>query len=150
MNNEMLDGSNNSKVSTIFWVIGAVALLWNLMGVFAFITDMMISEDALALMTEEQRSLYESNPIWHKLVYGVATFCGLLGAIGLLMKKRWAITLFLISLVAVIIQFLYGLFGTNASSAFGVMAIIMPIIVTLISFFLWYYAKKCEAKGWLN
>ncbi|MCF6356805.1 MAG: hypothetical protein L3J54_03275 [Draconibacterium sp.] len=88
--------------------------------------------------------------MWHKLVYGIATICGLLGAIGLLMKKRWAITLFLISLVAVAIQFLYGLFGTNASEAYGVFAIIMPIIVTIISALLWYYAKKCEAKGWLS
>ncbi len=150
MTDEILDGGNNTKVTTIFWVIGIIALLWNLMGVFAFVTDMMMSEDALTLLSEQERALYESNPMWHKIVYGIATICGLLGAIGLLMKKRSAITLFWISLGAVVVQFLYGLFGTNAREVYGIFAIIMPIIVTVIAVFLWYYAKKCGARGWLS
>jgi hypothetical protein len=150
MTNGNLDNGTNNKVTTIFWVIGVIALLWNLMGVFAFITEMMISEEALALLSEQERLLYEHNPMWHKVVYGIATMSGLLGAVALLMKKRWAVMLFLISLVAVIIQFFYGFFGTNAQEVLGNIAVILPIVVIIIAALLWYYSKKCEQRGWLS
>jgi len=150
MTDEILDGGKNSKVNTIFWVVGVIALLWNLAGVYAFVTDMMKGEEALALMSEAERALHENNPMWHKMVYGIATIGGLLGSIALLMKKKWAVNLFLVSLIAVIIQFLYGFLGSNVKEVYGMVAVIFPIFIAIIAALLWYYAKKCDARGWLS
>ena len=76
-----------TKPSTLFWIIAIIALLWNLSGVAAFAGDILMTEEALATLTEAQQELYKSTPVWLKFVYGVAVFSGTLGCILLLMKK---------------------------------------------------------------
>lgn len=140
-----------SKVPTTFWVIAAIAILWNIMGVFAFATDIMMSPETLATLSPEQQELYASNPAWMKIVYGIATITGLLGAIGLIMRKSWASKLFLVSLIAVILQMGYTIFATNAREVLGNnQALMFPIIVILIAAFLWFYARKGERRGWIS
>jgi len=143
-------GGYNRNVDSWFWIIGIVALLWNLMGLGAFIMSLNVSEDTLALMSEAQRAEYENTPMWLTIAFGLATIGATLGCIALLMRKNWAVWLFLISLVAVIIQFGLGVIGSTAVKEGGATALIMPIIVIVIAVGLWYYAKKCEEWGWLS
>ena len=150
MTDQTLDGNTNSSVNTWFWVIGVLALLWNLAGLSAFVMDMTISADALELMSEGQREQYANNPMWLKIVYGIATIGGTLASIALLMKKKWAVMLFLISFVAIIIQFAFGIFGSSVVEESGAVALILPITVIIIGGLLWYYAKNCDGKGWLS
>ena len=150
MTNEILDGNNNSKVTTAFWVIGVIALLWNLMGLGSFIGYLNISDEAMELMSEAQRTEYQNSPFWLTMVFGIATIGGTLGSIALLMRKKWAIMLFLISFIAVIIQFGFGVINSTSVADGGMSALILPIVVIIVAGLLWYYAKKCEANGWLN
>ncbi len=143
-------GGFNNNVNSWFWIIGIVALLWNLMGLGAFIMSLNMSEDTLALMSEAQRAEYESTPMWLTIAFGVATICGTLGCIALLMRKNWAVWLFIISLVAVIIQFGFGVINSAAVKEGGATALIMPLVVIIVAGGLWYYSKKCEEWGWLN
>lgn len=150
MTNQTLDGGTNNNVNSLFWIIGIVALLWNLMGLGAFFMSLSMSEESLALLSEAQRAEYEATPMWVTVAFGVATIAGTLGCIALLMKKKWAVLIFLISLMAVIVQFAFGVIGSNAVKEGGATALIMPIVVILIAGGLWYYARNCEAKGWLS
>lgn len=138
------------KPSVLFWVIAVIALLWNAMGVFAFITDLTMSEEALALMTEAQQELYKSTPTWNYVGYGLATIGGLLGAIGLLMRKSWATMLFILSFVGVLINLVWSLFLSNAADIMGAAAYILPVMVVVIAIFLIWYSRKCSADGTLN
>jgi hypothetical protein len=150
MNDQTLDGNSNSKVNIWFWVIGVLAVLWNLAGLSAFVVDMTMSAESLEMMSETERLRYANNPMWLKIVYGVATIGGTLASIALLMKKKWAVMLFLISFVAVIIQFAFAILGSNMMEESGAAAFILPITVIVIAGLLWYYAKKCNARGWLS
>lgn len=150
MTDQTVNETPQSNVNTVFWIISVIAVLWNLMGVAAFGMDMTVSEESLELMSEAQRKMYEQNPMWLKLVYGVATIGGLIASIGLIMKKKWCINLFLVSLVAIVIQFGYVLFGTEAFSISGPTAAILPSVVILYAAFLWYYSKQCDKRGWLS
>lgn len=142
--------NDTSKAPVTLMIIAIVAILWNIVGVMAFATDMMMTPEMLALLPEDQQELYANNPMWNKLVYGVATICGLIGSIGLAMKKKWSELLLLISLIAVVIQMSYSLFFTNAREVVGDTAgLYFPVMILLIALFLWYYAKKCTARGWL-
>jgi len=95
-------------------------------------------------------ALYEATPSWLYIVFAIAVLTGLIGCIGLLMRKRWAVTLFLVSLITVIVQFGYNVFGTELLSALGNSAAIMPIVVIVFAALLYLYAKRCDARGWLN
>ncbi len=139
-----------NKPSVLFWVIAVITLLWNAMGVFAFITDLTMSEEALALMTEAQQELYHSTPTWNYVGYGLATIGGLLGAIGLLMRKSWASTLFILSFVGVLINLVWSLFLSNAADIMGAAAYILPAMVVVIAIFLIWYSRKSTADGILT
>ena len=142
---------SNTKAPVIFWIISAIALLWNLMGVAAFVGDLMMTSQMMEGMEPALQEMYENNPSWMKIVYGIATITGLLGAISLLIRKSWAIQLFAISLVAVLIQMLYSVMGTNSIEVLGAnAALVMPIFVILIAAFLLYYSRKSKANNWIS
>jgi len=142
--------NDNIQVPTLFWVISGLALLWNLMGVFAFYTDVTMTSEAIAAMPDAMQSLYNSAPAWTKAVYGFATLGGALGCIGLLLRKSWSVPVLLISLLAIIIQMAHSLFMTNAIELMGTQAIVMPIVILIIGALLYYYSRKSLDNGWLS
>ena len=138
------------KPSIAFWITAILFLLWNLSGLFAFYGDVTISEDALSALTDAQRELYESTPMWLKVVYGIAVFGGTLGCIALLFRKKLSIQLFIISLIAVIIQMSYSLLITNVVEVYGMVSVLMPISVVGIGVFLVWYSRRSKNLGWIN
>lgn len=137
-----------SKVPTYFWIIAVLALLWNLMGAFAFITDMMATPAVLAeTYTPEQIKFLDTYPSWTKVFYGIATIGGLIACIGLLMRKRWALGFFCLSLLGVLIQQGHSIFMTNAREYFGdVAGLYMPIAITVIAILLILFTKSSISK----
>ena len=140
----------NTTLPTSFWVISVIALVWNIMGVYSFYIQTFISESQLDAMTAEQIAVYESFPSWIYWIFGVAVFGGLLGSIGLLMKKGWCKPLFVISLVAIIIQMGYAFLLTDHMEVYGPSSLIVPLAIIAVAAFLVYYSKQCAEKGWLT
>ena len=68
-----------------------------------------------------------------------------------LLRKKWATPLFLISLLAVLINNSYSFFATNSAEIYGTLnGIIMPLIIVAISIFLYMYSKKVAANGLIS
>ncbi len=131
----------------MFWVIAVIAILWNLMGVSAFLMDMMVTPEQLADMDEGMRSLHESSPIYQKIVYGLAVFTGLLGSIALALRKSWAIPIFLVSLICVVLQLIISVAATDALNILGPTALILPSAVILIAAFLYWHSRNAKKSG---
>ncbi|WP_411833947.1 hypothetical protein [Pseudoxanthomonas mexicana] len=136
--------------STSLRVVGVLALAWNLIGVAMFWIQMNLTPEQLAQFTEAQRQVYEATPGWLNIVYGVAVLAGVFGAIGLLLRRRWAVPLFLLSLLAVLVQVAGAFTLTPAWSAYGVAGLVMPAIVLLVALLLWRYAHRAAARGALG
>ena len=101
--------------------------------------------DALSELLPEQVALIESTPQWLTGIFAIATLTGLLGSVFLLLRKSLAVSLFLISLVGVLIQMGYSFFATNALEVYGtVQGLIMPLIVIFIAFYLYFFSKRCS------
>ena len=135
---------------TSYWVVAILALLWNLAGVAMFCLQVTMDANTIAALPAPQREVYEATPAWLNAAFGVAVVAGLLGAIGLVLKKRWAVSLFLLSLVAVLVQMVAAYAVTPAWAAYGPAGLVMPVMVTAIAAFLWWYARRAAAKGWLT
>ncbi len=142
---------SQQKLPITFWIISIVGLVWNAMGVFNFIRQAFISVPALDALMEEQPALMNATPPWIYIIFAIAVFGGFLGCLGLILKKAWAIPLFLISLIAIILQMGYSMFMADTIKVYGTMiGVVMPILVIAIGVFLWYYAKSSQQKGWIN
>jgi len=140
--------SNTSKPNIIFWVITVIALLWNAMGVYNYLIQAFKAEAFTQSLNEAQLAFMESMPSWNTALFAIAVFSGFIGTVLLLMKKKIAIPLFLISFITATIMQLYWLFGTDAIEVFSEsMPYLMPIIVIVFCAFILWYAKNQKTKG---
>lgn len=133
-----------------FWVIAVFALLWNIMGVFQFIGATFMLDAMVEGLPENQAELYRSIPDWYTVVFAVAVFAGILGCITLLLRKKMAVALFGISLLAVLIAQGFWIFGTDIIDVIGPTSLVMPLIVIVVSIFLYFYSKGAVKNGWLK
>ncbi|MCB0485291.1 MAG: hypothetical protein KDC47_03750 [Flavobacteriaceae bacterium] len=140
---------SKTKPPVWFWIISVIALLWNAMGVNAYIQQAYKTDSFKAMYTEEQLDMIANTPAWATAAFAVAVFGGILGSLGLLLRKKWAKSLFLLSLLGIIVQMTYNLFISKAMEVYGPGAVIMPILVLFVGVFLLWYSKKAIAKKWL-
>ena len=142
--------TTTNKPNTGFWIIAVIALIWNIMGVFQYLSSTLMKDEMRELMTEDQLALMDSLPSWYTAAFAIAVFSGLLGCLLLLMRRKWAVPVFLVSLLAVLVQMGYWLFATDAMTVYGTQAVIMPLIVIIVAIFLYFYSKGASQKGWLR
>ena len=132
-----------------FWIIGGIALVWNILGIVAFVSEFTMSAEALAEMPEAQQALHANVPAWATVAYAVAVLCGTLGCVALLLRKSVALPLFVLSLLGVIVQMGHAFLGTNALDVLGPASLVMPIIITAVAAFLIWYASAAKGKSWI-
>ncbi len=135
-----------SGVHWSFWVIAAVALVWNLMGAMNFI--MQMNPEMVASMPETHRAIIDSRPIWATAGFAVGVFGGAIGGLLLLLRKSLAVYVFIASLIGVVVTMVHSLGLEIQFSAFErVMMVFMPLGVG--TFLIWY-AKLAVTKGWIS
>src|SRR5690606_36312090 len=100
-------------------------------------------------LPEAEQALYAARPAWAVVATAVAVFGGVLGCIGLLLGRKWAFVVLLLSLIGIIVQD-FGLFilADGASLAVPV-AVVMQAIVLIIGIALVALSRKGIARGWL-
>lgn len=135
-----------------FWAVAGLALVWNLLGVIAFVMHLMIvgTPEMLDQLPEAQKVLYSSLPGWLDYAFGAAVLGGTLGCVGLLIRNAFALVLFVISLAGVLVQNYYTFFQTDLLSVQGNSSIIQPLAVIMISIGLILFSYKMKARGILK
>ncbi|RPD94501.1 hypothetical protein EGM88_12230 [Aureibaculum marinum] len=142
--------STTNRPPIWFWIISVIALIWNGMGVYQYLQQAYKTESFKSLYNQEQLVMIENTPSWVIAAFAIAVFGGLLGAIALLLRKKWAKPIFLLSLIGIIFQMTYNFFVTNAIEVYGPGAIIMPIMILTGGIILLWFSKKGIAKKWLT
>lgn len=142
--------TNSSKPNILFWIISIIALLWNAMGVNAYIQQAYKTDAFKAMYEEEHLEMVLNTPSWVMAAFALAVFGGLLGCILLLLRKKLALIVFLISLIAIIIQMTYNVFLSKALEVYGPGVVIMPIMVIVVAVYLYFYTKKSIDRGWIS
>jgi len=140
-----------TKPHTAFWIIAVFALLWNLIGVFFWISEyFLMTEEIKATLSPEQVELMDNSPSWNIYIYGIGVFGAVLASALLLMRKKMALPLFGISLIAILIVHGYWVFAMDTVGKMGPKSLIMPVIVIAIAIFEYYYSKGAARNGWLE
>lgn len=132
-----------------FWVIGAVALVWNVMGAMNYIVQ--LNADSLASFPESHRAIIEGRPAWATGGFAIGVFGGALGSLLLLLRKPAAFYLFVASLLGVIVTMVHTIGVARSTVSFSVFEIVMMIAMPLaVALFLIWYSRLAESKGWIS
>lgn len=145
----MTDISTN-KPPLWFWIVSIVALIWNLMGVMAYLGQAYMTDADLTALPETEQALYANVPAWVSAAFAVAVFGGALASITLLLRKKIAKTLFIISLIGIVVQMSYNLFMSDVMEVYGPGGMIMPIMVLIIGVYLIMFSNKSIARNWIS
>ena len=147
----MVEYIGQAKTPWWFWVVAILALLWNLMGVMAYLGGAFGGE---ALIIEaygdEGGRVMLGRPAWATAAFAIAVFGGTIGCIALLLRRSWAKWLFIVSLLGVLLQNLWGFFLSDASKYMLDFDKIMVPMVIIIAVFLLWFARNMSGKGILR
>ena len=91
--------------------------------------------------TPEQIEYFSSFPAWMLVAWTLGVWGSLLGSIGLLMRKAWAVKLFAISILGLAVSSVYNFVLTNGMDVMGQTGAIFTGVIWLIVLFLFFYSK---------
>ena len=134
---------------TWFWIVAVLGLLWELFGVAMYLMHVGVLPNSQE-MSEAERSLMESSPVWVTGLFAIGVFGGALGTLGLVLRKRWARPLLILSLIAVILQFGGWLLATDAIRVIGPSVFVMPATIVAVAILLAWLATVGVRRGWLR
>lgn len=140
---------NDVRVPVRFWIVAVAGLLWNLFGVLMFWQNLTITPEAVAALPDAQRQISEANPRWNLVPFALATLGGTLGMLDLLLRRRWAVGLLLLSLLALVVQFVSVYLLTPVWALTGIGGALLPLLLWVVAAALWLYARHAARRGWL-
>lgn len=127
---------------------GMLFLLWNLIGIAAFISQWSMSAADIAALPQVQRDLWVSMPGWAWAAYAIAVFVATVGSVGLILRKYWTPLAYAISLIALLVQFSYPfLLAKGAQTDLAMLA--FPIFIVVMGVVQWQLSRHWQRKGWL-
>ena len=130
-----------------FWAAAIASLLFMAIGCAGYLMDVMQSPEDIPV---DRRALYDARPMWQVAAYGAAVWVGLAGSILLLMRRKLAEPLLLISLVAAVLTFLPYAVVPGVRDNITTSDIAGAIIVLAITWTIFWFARHSRQRGWLK
>lgn len=130
-----------------FTVAAAGAVLWELAGCALYL--MRVTTEAASLPADE-RAIFEATPVWVLAAFAVAVWVGLAGAVSLLLRRRFAEPLLLVSLAALIAQNSALVLNPTLRNLVASDDLLVPFLIILVSYGVWHLARMANKQGWLR
>ena len=143
-----------TRTPTHLWIVGILSLLWNCFGAYDYTMTRLRNVDYLSQMGDPTTILayVDSLPLYAHLGWGLGVWAGLAGAVLLLMRHRWAVLAFAISLVGMALsfggQYLSGTEMPPEMTQGGMQY--MPLLIVLLGLTQFAYARLMEKRGVLR
>ena len=136
-----------SAVPAGFWIAAGLALLWELFGCYMYYAQMTVDRMSLPI---DQRAMWDATPPWIIAAHAVAVWVGLAGAVLLLMRRKLAEKLLLVSLIAVAVQFGGVLLVPAIREVTPSAAYNLPIAIFVVCYGIWMLSRLARKRGWLR
>ncbi len=139
-----------TTVAKWFYPVVVFALLWNLLGLFAFWTDVTMTPEQIAMLPAAMQDAYQSRPLWSVLATAAAVLAGTLGTVLLLLRLPLAMPLLVLSLLGVVLQDISFALDPAARALIDPTVVILQGLVLLVALGLVYLARLAGQRGWLK
>lgn len=130
-----------------FTPAAVLSLMFMLVGAVSYLLHVTIDPGSLPL---DQRALYEAEPWWMTGAFGVAVWVGLAGAILLVMRRKLAAALLLVSLVATAIWFAGFLIVPGLRLNMSSNDLALPAVIVVLTWTIFWFARHSAQRGWLK
>ena len=132
-------------VTRTFWIIAGLLLVWSLIGDAVYLAQTTADLNELAKTDPGTARAFAEMPDWAWSAYAIAVWVGTLAAIALLLRRRIAVPLYAVSLVAVLVQFGWSFFGSDIIASKGASAAAFPLFIIAVgAFSLWFAYSKAQ------
>lgn len=122
-----------------FWIVAVLAVAWEAFGAYIYLSQSLIPDG-------QREGGYATMASWEWGVFAVAVWSGVIGALLLLIRSRWATALLLLSLLAAAFQYGY------AATTGGISAEARPIAIAVlvVGVLLVGFSSRARRWGWLR
>ena len=87
------------------WIVGVLSLLWNAFGAMDYVLTNTNNEAYLSQFTPEQLAYFIDFPAWTTAAWALGVWGALAGSVLLLMRSRFAVHAFGVSLAGMAVSF---------------------------------------------
>jgi len=143
----MSDRFGRQPVARWYTLAAFASLLFMLLGCAVYLLS--VTTDPASLQLDE-RAARAAQPMWLVAANAIAVWTGAAGALLLLIRRRLAEPLMLASLVAVVIWLGGLLLVPRLRDLLGTDDIAVAVVVTLITWTIYWFARHSRQRGWLR
>jgi hypothetical protein len=147
----MMNDASAARTPWHLWAVGLLSLVWNGLGGFDYVMMKTRNAAYLAGFPAEQRAWFDSYPLWMNAAWALGVWTAILGSLLLLLRSRWAVHAFVVSLagLAVATAYQFGS-GTMPESLRTKADMIFTACLWAVAAFLIWYALRERARGALR
>ena len=139
--------NDSTRTPLHLWIVAVLATVWNGFGCFDYLLTQTRNADYLANFTDPQRAYFDSFPVWMEAVWAVGVWGGLLGSLLLLLRSRWAVAAFALSLLGLAVSTVYQyVLSTPPPDMMTGKMIAMNVAIWAVAIFLLWYAMRMRGR----
>ena len=139
----------SARVPAHLWIVGILSLLWNAFGAYDYTMSKMRNVEYLGKMGDPNTMLayMDVMPTYVHVGWAVGVWGALLGSVLLLMRSRYAVHAFALSLVGAVVSFGGQYMGPPPPPEMtaGMMKYMPLLIIAIAIAQLWYAARESKA-----
>ena len=132
------------------WIIGVVLLLWNAVGAFDYSATQLKLDFYMSNFSQEQLDYFYGFPVWMVAAWATAVWSAVLGAVALLARKQWAVGLFALTLIGLLISSIYNFGMSDGAKIMGQEGVIFTGVIWLVSVLQLIYSRAMTKRGVLR
>jgi hypothetical protein len=147
----------SARVPAHLWIVGILSFVWSCFGAYDYTMTRMRNTDYIASAmpgTDPNAVLawIDAFPLYAQIGWGLGVWMGLLGSVLLLLRSRWAVWSYVLSLIGALLGLGYQIAlapplpGAHESA----LTRMIPYIVIVIAAALVWYANTMQKKGVLR
>lgn len=146
----MNDAAMRAVAPKSFWIIAVVSLLWNAFGGYDYTMTKTHNADYLSNFPPEMMPFLDAMPGWATALWALGVWGALLGSVLLLLRSRYAVMAFLVSMIGALLSFAYQ-FNLDMPASMRTPAMLgMSAVIIVSVVFFWWYARKAREQGILS
>jgi hypothetical protein len=134
------------------WLVGLLVLVWNAVSCYSHV--MTLTQNAAYFratgVTPEIAAYFAAVPAWYVVAWTIGVWGGVLAAVGLLMRKSWAVWWFVASQLAMAVNSVATLLNPEAHELLGKVGSIGAIAVITLGAFVVLYSMAMKRRGVLR